>query len=173
MLTIHQQMALLGEMTLLPGGRIIMSKNPSRVDEHGLMHSISYAAQSPWLQHQSIKENILFGYPYDADRYNDVVECCALKPDLEALEDGDATEIGDRREISIFPFFVGHLLNYCLEALVCREDKSRGKFADSSLGILCSQSLHRVALARAVYARTKYVVLDDPFSAVVRPSNIV
>jgi ABC-type dipeptide/oligopeptide/nickel transport system ATPase subunit len=27
--------------------------------------------------------------------------------------------------------------------------------------------LHRVALARAVYARTKYVLLDDPLSAVV------
>ena len=26
---------------------------------------------------------------------------------------------------------------------------------------------HRVALARAVYARTKYVLLDDPLSAVV------
>ena len=27
---------------------------------------------------------------------------------------------------------------------------------------------HRVALARAVYADTKYVLLDDPLSAVVR-----
>ena len=27
--------------------------------------------------------------------------------------------------------------------------------------------LYRVALARAVYARTKYVLLDDPLSAVV------
>jgi ABC-type transport system involved in cytochrome bd biosynthesis fused ATPase/permease subunit len=89
------QMAILGELTLL-SGRIIMSKVPSRVDENGLMHSISYAAQSPWLQHQSIKENILFGYPFDEDRYNAVVECCALKPDLEVLEDGDATEIGAR-----------------------------------------------------------------------------
>jgi hypothetical protein len=38
-------MALLGEMTLQPGGRIIMSKNLSRVDEYGHMHGISYAAQ--------------------------------------------------------------------------------------------------------------------------------
>ncbi|KZT66167.1 hypothetical protein DAEQUDRAFT_813713 [Daedalea quercina L-15889] len=122
-------MALLGEMTRLEG-RIVMSKNPSKVDEHGLMHTISYAAQSPWLRHQSIKDNILFGYPYDEERYNQVVECCALKPDLEILEDGDATEIG-ARGVSL----------------------SGGQKA-------------RVALARAVYAPTKYVLLDDPLSAV-------
>ncbi|KDR78083.1 hypothetical protein GALMADRAFT_245072 [Galerina marginata CBS 339.88] len=122
-------MAVLGELTLL-SGRIIMSKDPLRVDENGLMHSISYAAQVPWLRHQSIKENILFGYPYDEERYNQVVECCALKPDLNMLEDGDATEIGARGV-----------------------NLSGGQKA-------------RVALARAVYARTKFVLLDDPLSAV-------
>lgn len=88
-------MALLGEMTVLEG-RVIMSKDSSRVDEFGLAHTISYAAQTPWLRHQSIKDNILFGYPLDEQRYKDVIECCALKPDLEVLEDGDATEIGAR-----------------------------------------------------------------------------
>ena len=88
-------MAVLGEMTLVEG-RIIMSKEPARVDENGLMHSISYAAQSPWLRHQSIKDNVLFGYPFEEERYKAVIECCALQPDLEMLEDGDATEIGAR-----------------------------------------------------------------------------
>ena len=88
-------MAVLGEMTLVKG-RIVMSKETSRVDENGLMHSISYAAQSPWLRHQSIKDNILFGYPLEEERYRAVIECCALLPDLEMLEDGDATEIGAR-----------------------------------------------------------------------------
>ena len=88
-------MALLGEMTTL-NGRIIMSKNPSKVDMYGLTRGISYAAQTPWLRHQSIKGNILFDSPYDEERYNAVVECCALGPDLAVLEDGDATEIGAR-----------------------------------------------------------------------------
>ncbi|KAI0332219.1 multidrug resistance-associated ABC transporter [Cubamyces sp. BRFM 1775] len=122
-------MALLGELTTLEG-RIVMSKNASKVDENGLSHTISYAAQSPWLRHQSIKDNILFGYPYDEERYNAVVRCCALEPDLEILEDGDATEIG-ARGVSL----------------------SGGQKA-------------RVALARAVYAPSKYVLLDDPLSAV-------
>ena len=89
------QLAVLGEMTLLDG-QIVMSKDSSRVDENGFMYCISYAAQSPWLRHQSIKDNILFGYPFDEERYNMVVECCALKPDFDMLEDGDATEIGAR-----------------------------------------------------------------------------
>lgn len=36
--------------------------------------------------------------------------------------------------------------------------------------IFLSDLVHRVALARAVYARTKFVLLDDPLSAVVRHS---
>ena len=96
-------MALLGEMTPLPGpGRIVISKNPRKVDEYGLMQAISYAAQSPWLRHQTIKENILFGSPYEEQRYKDVVECCALSPDLDTLEDGDETEIGARYVFLVF-----------------------------------------------------------------------
>ncbi|KAJ7145739.1 multidrug resistance-associated ABC transporter [Mycena epipterygia] len=122
-------MALMGEMTLLPGGRIIMSKNPT-VDEFGNTHGIAYAAQSPWLRGQSIRDNILFLSPMDEEWYEAVIECCALKPDFEMLEDGDQTEIGVK----------GVAL-------------SGGQKA-------------RVALARAVYARKKYVLLDDPLSAV-------
>ena len=88
-------MALLGELTTIHG-RIIIPKDPSKVDDYGLSHTMSYAAQMPWLRHQSIKDNILFDFPYDAERYHAVVEACALNPDLAILEDGDATEIGVR-----------------------------------------------------------------------------
>ena len=50
-------MALPGEMTL----HIVMSKDTSKVTENWLMHSILYTAQMPWLHHQSIKDNILWG----------------------------------------------------------------------------------------------------------------
>lgn len=104
--------ALLGEMNMLPGGQRLVPKDPSRLDEFGLTSSISYCAQTPCsshllhlttctnkttgLQHMSIRENILFGSKYDSKRYNQVLECCALLPDLTMFEDGDATEIGIR-----------------------------------------------------------------------------
>lgn len=88
-------MAVLGEMTRL-SGRIIMTKESSCVDENGYSHSLSYASQTPWLRHQSIKDNVLFGHSFDEERYRSVIECCALVPDLQLLEDGDLTEVGAR-----------------------------------------------------------------------------
>ncbi|KAG6908490.1 hypothetical protein DXG01_004424 [Tephrocybe rancida] len=126
-------MALLGEMTLLPStppGKLIMTKSPSKLDAHSQTYSFSYAAQVPWLRHQTIRDNILFGGPFDSARYDAVLDACALRTDLDVLEDGDLTEIGAR---GVSP--------------------SGGQKA-------------RVALARAVYSRARYVLLDDPLSAV-------
>ena len=40
------------------------------------------------------KDNILFCHPFDEGRYNTVIECCALQPDLEILEDGMRLKFG-------------------------------------------------------------------------------
>jgi len=142
-------MALLGEMTKLEG-ELVLTKNPSKVDGNGFMHCLSYGAQSPWLQHLSIKDNILFGSPFDEERYEQVIDACALRADLDMLEDGDATEIGAR----------GVSLSGGQKA---RYDTHSALVYD--VGLVTSKL--SVALARAVYARTKYVLLDDPLSAVV------
>lgn len=143
-------------MTLLPGGEILLPKDPEVADEHGLSRSISYAAQSPWLQHLTIKENIIFGSPLNEERYNEVLECCALLPDLDILEDGDATEIG-ARGINLSG---GQKARYILSVPV-----------SCNLLHLELIFINRIALARAAYARTKYVLLDDPLSAVVSAVN--
>lgn len=107
-------------------GRLIMSKDPSKVDENGLMHSISYAAQQPWLQHASIKANILFGSPYDDERYSEAIECCALRPDLDLLDDGDLTEIGARYFSRNFPFIMSS--QSIIEGCLYPEDRKQGRF---------------------------------------------
>ena len=50
--------------------------------------SIAFVAQIPWIENATIKENILFGLPLDEERYEKVIEACALKKDLEMLTDG-------------------------------------------------------------------------------------
>ncbi|CAN4113551.1 unnamed protein product [Withania somnifera] len=58
--------------------------------------STAYVAQTSWIQNSSIQENILFGSPMNNKRYKDVLRVCSLEKDLESLEHGDQTEIGER-----------------------------------------------------------------------------
>ncbi|EQC39376.1 hypothetical protein SDRG_03578 [Saprolegnia diclina VS20] len=62
----------------------------------GVSGRIAYFAQQPWLQNMTIRENILFGHPYDRKKYNAVLEACALTKDLTLFAAGDRTEIGSK-----------------------------------------------------------------------------
>lgn len=62
----------------------------------GLYEGVAYTAQLPWLEHASIKNNILFGSPFEEDRYAAVLDACALRPDLSMFAAGDETEIGEK-----------------------------------------------------------------------------
>lgn len=93
-------MALLGEMTklkgdvYLPGG---YSREDVKVDPAtGLTETVAYCAQQAWLVNANIKENILFANPYDEKRYKDVIVACALERDLEILDNGDETLVGEK-----------------------------------------------------------------------------
>ena len=89
---------MLGELTMTTqsDGHVLLNKNPSLSLSHGNKQYASFCSQTPWLQHATIRENILFGAPFDSERYYEVIECCALKPDLDMLQDNDLTEIGVR-----------------------------------------------------------------------------
>ncbi|KAG9245513.1 ABC transporter-like protein [Calycina marina] len=75
--------ALLGEADLLSG-------------EYRRTNSmVGYCSQSPWLQSMSIRDNILFSTPYDSVRYRDVLEACALIPDMVNFKNGDLSLVGE------------------------------------------------------------------------------
>jgi len=57
---------------------------------------VAYVAQTAWILNKTVRDNILFGLPYDEDKYNKVIDACSLRHDLKILEDGDMTEIGER-----------------------------------------------------------------------------
>lgn len=75
--------ALLGEMDIIHGS----------VNVSG---SVAYAPQQAWIQNATLRENILFSNKYEPNKYNAVIEACALKTDLDILEGGDMTEIGEK-----------------------------------------------------------------------------
>ncbi|OQO08855.1 hypothetical protein B0A48_05745 [Cryoendolithus antarcticus] len=58
--------------------------------------SRAFCPQYAWIQNTTLKENICFGKEYDRRWYNEVIDACALRPDLEMLPNGDQTEIGER-----------------------------------------------------------------------------
>ncbi|KAJ2654099.1 hypothetical protein IWW48_006311, partial [Coemansia sp. RSA 1200] len=102
--------ALVGEMTLVCGRVLLPTIHPSALAENnprykdvielsneGLaIHDIAYVAQEAWLRNATIRENILFGEPYNRERYEEVLRVCALKPDLRNLPAADMSEIGER-----------------------------------------------------------------------------
>ncbi|KAE9462816.1 hypothetical protein C3L33_05277, partial [Rhododendron williamsianum] len=57
---------------------------------------IAYVSQTAWIQTGAIQENILFGCTMDQNRYQEVLEKCSPKKDLEMLPFGDCTIIGER-----------------------------------------------------------------------------
>ncbi len=75
---------LLGDLRLCPGGFAAMKG------------AVAYFAQRPFIQNCSLRDNVLFGKTFDQQRYDETIAMCALGPDLQILESGDMTEIGER-----------------------------------------------------------------------------
>jgi ABC-type multidrug transport system fused ATPase/permease subunit len=119
-----------GKSSLLQGLIGNMNFIKRSPDSHMFMNgSVSFVSQEAWIQNMTIKDNILFGNPLVEKRYQEVLDICELRSDLQILPGGDLTEIGEK-------------------------------------GInLSGGQKARVAIARAVYANTDIILLDDPLSA--------
>ncbi|CBX97089.1 similar to ABC multidrug transporter [Plenodomus lingam JN3] len=58
--------------------------------------SRAFCPQYAWIQNATVRENIVFGKEFKKKWYDQVVDACALRPDLDMLPHHDATEIGER-----------------------------------------------------------------------------
>ncbi|KAJ0382798.1 hypothetical protein COL922a_011807 [Colletotrichum nupharicola] len=76
--------ALIGELPVSSGTISLSSKR------------IGYCAQSPWLPGGTLKETVCGFLPEDQSWYEEVLQLCCLKEDLEGLSMGDQTMIGSR-----------------------------------------------------------------------------
>ncbi|KZV67494.1 P-loop containing nucleoside triphosphate hydrolase protein [Peniophora sp. CONT] len=82
-------MALLGEMHFAPSA-------PGAYVSLPRASGVAYAAQESWVMSGTIRDNILFGAPYDATRFRKVIYQCGLKRDLSLFPAGDRTEVGEK-----------------------------------------------------------------------------
>lgn len=124
--------SLLGEVPVLAGAVRLGST------------SIGYCSQDPWHMNGTVKEAIIGCEAYDAKWYIKVIHACSLKRDFRELPLGDSTRIGSggialsggqSQRIVSFPFF--------------------------RLRTTPQKLTSRKALARAVYARRKIIIMDD------------
>ncbi|KAI1326944.1 P-loop containing nucleoside triphosphate hydrolase protein [Xylariaceae sp. FL0255] len=94
--------AILGEVDLV-SGTIARPRVPPLHERHDskanksnwyISGAIAFVAQIPWIENATVKDNVLFGLPYDEQRYKKTIEVCALTKDIEMFTDGEETEIG-------------------------------------------------------------------------------
>lgn len=92
--------AIAGEAALLSGQ--VSGPTPHQIylgepyDPEHQSQSLAIVTQNPWMENNTIRNNVLFGLPFDKERYDLAIHCCALEKDLEMLKDGDATVIGTK-----------------------------------------------------------------------------
>ena len=71
-----------GKSSLLNAIAAEMQREQGLVTVANLNDGFGLAAQEPWIQNASIKDNILFGKPFCEDKYTAILEACALEDDL-------------------------------------------------------------------------------------------
>lgn len=58
--------------------------------------TVSYVAQTAWVQSMSLRNNVLFGKEYDENKYHQALEAACMGADINLLPSGDETEIGEK-----------------------------------------------------------------------------
>ena len=57
---------------------------------------IAYTSQQPWIMTGSLKDNILLGRPFVAERFELAVQGSGMKTDLQNMRDGEDTVVGNK-----------------------------------------------------------------------------
>ncbi|KAL8033739.1 hypothetical protein ABFX02_13G178200 [Erythranthe guttata] len=57
---------------------------------------VAYVPQVSWIFNATVRDNILFGSPFEPAKYEKSIDVTSLQHDLDQLQGGDLTEIGER-----------------------------------------------------------------------------
>ena len=72
-----------GKSSLLSAILAEMCKIRGHVRLADMRSGFAIATQEPWIQHASIRDNILFGRQYNSRRYDATIDACALTEDFK------------------------------------------------------------------------------------------
>ncbi|KAJ9417452.1 P-loop containing nucleoside triphosphate hydrolase protein [Fusarium oxysporum] len=124
--------------------------------------TVAYASQQTWILNATVKENIIFGYKYDAEFYEKTVQACALLDDFAQLPDGDETVVGEPR-VSLARAVYARADIYLLDDVLSAVDSHVGRhIIDNVLGtrgLLASKTRILATNAIAVLRQASYVSL--------------
>ncbi|CAK7891189.1 oligomycin resistance ATP-dependent permease Yor1p [[Candida] anglica] len=84
-----------GKSSLLSALAGVMKMSNPGIGQVHINHKLLQCA-APWIQNASVRENILFGKPFDAIKYSKIIHACCLTDDINELPGKDFTEIGER-----------------------------------------------------------------------------
>ena len=85
-----------GKSTLLSAIAGEVSNTSGKIAFQG---TLVYVPQTAWVFSGTIRENVLFGQPYDEPKYSRVMEACALTEDIQRFPEYDQTIVGERGEV--------------------------------------------------------------------------
>ena len=108
--------------------------------------TIAYVSQTPWIQHKSVRDNILGVFGFNQAWYDSVCNACALQSDFAILSHGDATMVSSS----------GHSLS----------GGQKLRIVSAELMTATAKLIFIKSLARAVYSRCQLLLLDDCFSGI-------
>ncbi|CAH2068593.1 unnamed protein product, partial [Iphiclides podalirius] len=76
--------------------QLLLKELPAATGSISVYGKVSYACQEAWLFPSTVRENILFGLPYDKEKYKQVCRACSLEKDFKQFPYGDQTLVGER-----------------------------------------------------------------------------
>lgn len=92
----------------LESGRLVTKKHTNLtypVAQVSVRGRIAYMCQTPFIRNLTVRDNILFGLPYNEKLYRQVIDASALTPDLAVLPSGDRAFHSARAACLFFFFF--------------------------------------------------------------------